>query len=400
MDPHKYAVRPTSGRPRAASRWLRLLALVLGASLGLLAGIAAFVAGDDEDADKLSRLLESILSADSTVAAVLPEASMEAETKLAIERRQLGLTALHDKKYDKAAEYFILALESPHPPPDTAGLLGLAKTLKMEHRAVGTEVSPSGEVRPPGTSRAIPKKQAPPQTRSRVHARARPPPSARLRLPARHRTRAERDRAGAGPATPRSGIIRLPTIPPGLIIRVDGEARNRSLSRLEVTPGRHEIAILRGDRVLLRRQIEVLAGRYVSLEEDDLLAQTAETSAESARSEAPAKAKPRPKSPPPTGQALSRKRIGGVLKRVMPRVRQCYERELTSNPWLSGEVIAEIEATANGAVQRVYIRQTSLDSKATVNCIVRLLQHVEFPPSPRGRRMRFSVPLAFEPEAP
>ena len=84
----------------------------------------------------------------------------------------------------------------------------------------------------------------------------------------------------------------------------------------------------------------------------------------------------------------------------MPRIRQCYERALGSNPWLSGEVVAQIDAAATGAVERVTIQRTTLDSKTTVGCIVRLLRRLEFPASSRDKPMRFSVPMAFEPEAP
>lgn len=108
-------------------------------------------------------------------------------------------------------------------------------------------------------------------------------------------------------------------------------------------------------------------------------------------------AKPRPE-PPRSTQGISRKKIAKTLRKVMLRVRRCYERELKSNPRLSGKVVARIDAAANGKVENVTVQRDSLNNQATTVCIVWLLRRLEFPPSSDGRSMRFSVPLSFEPE--
>ena len=419
MEPDKQSL----SRLRSTLQRPQILAVLLGVPIGLLAGNVLFRAVSDEGTGDAGK--------ESGPDPARSKGSVEAAKQKALEHRRLGLSALRNERYEEAVEHFALARESPYAPAGIAELLELAKSLGMMRRtetgaAAGRKTGDPTETRRASSSA---ERQARPETSARGRTESRNPSAKRSHGASKRRTRAGRKRPDTDRAEAEPGVILIPKMPPGLSVRVDGEVRARSTSRLKVAPGRHEVTIVRGDRILLRRQIEVLAGRYVSIDGD---VRNVTTSPRRARSrgafeDGPNLGGPAPPSsdahgtpgglarPPfssdvnapssskpssPSVQTPTRAKIEVALKRVMPRVRQCYERELASNPWLSGEVVARIKAAPSGAVEKVTIERSTLDSKATIGCIVRLLRRLEFPASSSGQPMRFSVPLAFEPEAP
>ena len=486
------------GPPRRGGRAIRVLAIVLGVALGALAGIAVFIAlsGKGRGTVNVEALMKSARAPKSGEGGLPTEAAVQAEKKLALEHRRLGLAALSDEDFAEAARQFVLALQSPYPPDDAAELLGLTKSLEIASMRRKLQVRVPAEV--PGPSRlqaradvrAPPEKDLPaeegsstskgasaeegssteksaslkkassergarsergalseardsagartrggdqrareapsPRAGGRVRTEGRTPSEARVsreETPSRRPTPVGANRIEPPPpdkAEP--GIIMVTTTPPGLVVRVDGQIRGLSPARLEIEPGPREIAIANEDRVLLSRRIDVLGGRFARIEEDvrnvikpkpsvpkpqpsSTVSAASVTRAPTGASGPPTtdkKAKAVSPSEParaaaPAPRGVPRNRLREVLRRAMPRVRRCYERELTSNPKLAGEVVVQIKIATDGTVDEASFQKSTLESRVVKGCILRLLRRLRFP-RPLGGPAQIAVPLVFAPK--
>ena len=377
--------------------------MVVGVTLGALGGLAGFVAL--RKANLSSPPIKVDPAVDQEVTGLPPQNDLQepsslqtAEDKVALEHRRLGLAALAAEDFEEAVREFALALKAPHPPADAAELLGLAKSLEVA----------SARLQPEPESR----KASKPDDDDEI-----PAPIIR-RVVSRASGDEEDDDLPLGeeppPPKPKPGIVMIATKPPGLVIRLDGRVRDLSPARIETKPGRHEITIFSGDRLLFRRQVDVISGHSARIDEDlsTLLkprlrppprsfgtsgVTTTSSPTMIARSTPPRSPPPTPPAAPPV-EALPRSSIREVLKKAMPRLRQCYERELAANPMLAGHVVASLAIAVDGSVNDISAQRTNLDSGIAVSCILRTLRRQQFP-RPRGGPTRISIPLAFEPES-
>lgn len=348
---------------------LRLVAIAFGAVLGAWAGNAAYEAFESRThGEESGRLAAAPRSTESAPSSDVEQTETEAQKTQALEQRRLGLLALQAGEFEEAAVQFALALDSPHAPADVPELLDLAKSLHLQ-----AEAQKKGEA---SSSRA---RQAPARSRPSEQITSGPRPAPRP---------AARRETGASPT---SASSTGPTAKPI-------EARTGPLAQMRADAG--------------QTLDEENPGRS-SITEPPPPSPAPVTAPPTAASTPSADPPPTPKSAnpfevrskaPPSGtrksltnvSASSREEIRAGLRRVMPQVRQCYERELASNPRLSGRVRVQMSVEADGRVKAVTIKSTTLDSEVTIACIVRLLRRAEFPRSDLPLR-RYSVPLAFAP---
>lgn len=95
--------------------------------------------------------------------------------------------------------------------------------------------------------------------------------------------------------------------------------------------------------------------------------------------------------------ALSRGVIQTVVRRHLPAVRQCYERELASSPELAGRVRVRFVVDANGRVASARVDQDTLRRPALERCLVRQVRRWRFP-APRGGGIAVvTYPFVFRP---
>ena len=99
------------------------------------------------------------------------------------------------------------------------------------------------------------------------------------------------------------------------------------------------------------------------------------------------------------------KMAGGLdartFKRVMEKRRSsfkvCYKKALDENPQAKGEVRVSFGISPTGRVSTVEVIESSLPSAEAVDCIVRVIRRVQFPPLETGQWAQVQYPLTFAP---
>lgn len=134
---------------------------------------------------------------------------------------------------------------------DVATKLGAEVAAKPEPAARAEAPEPEPEPDPTPTRPA----PEPAARRARVEPPPPPPPS-------------RRTRAVEAPA-PEAGLILVTAEPAGLGVYVDGAPKDLTPTRVEVSPGRHELELRRGNQVVLRKSVSVPSGG-VAVVDDDL----------------------------------------------------------------------------------------------------------------------------------
>lgn len=81
---------------------------------------------------------------------------------------------------------------------------------------------------------------------------------------------------------------------------------------------------------------------------------------------------------------FDRELIRRVIRRHLPEVKYCYERELTRNQSLAGRVQVRFLIGATGAVQFSGLQSSDLGNPVTEQCIVSAVKRWEFPKPPHG----------------
>lgn len=159
---------------------------------------------------------------------------------LAEEQRQAGIKALREGRYDVAIRRLESALELAPDLADTEVLLSVARRLSSPQAAADAEPNAGAEA------------PAPPEREPR--------PVRRVSRPTRRVVRR------TTPTEEEDGAVLVTTVPAGLLIEVDGEPKEISPARIELSPGSHELRLRRGPEVLDTRTIEVEAGETTSVE--------------------------------------------------------------------------------------------------------------------------------------
>jgi hypothetical protein len=103
----------------------------------------------------------------------------------------------------------------------------------------------------------------------------------------------------------------------------------------------------------------------------------------------------------PTRGRLPKAVIDEKLQSAQPGIRACYEAGLKTKPDLRGNVDINFVVAPDGKVAHAEARETddALNDPATVECILTVLEKLEFP-APSGGRVFLNYPLRLEPPKP
>jgi TonB family protein len=97
--------------------------------------------------------------------------------------------------------------------------------------------------------------------------------------------------------------------------------------------------------------------------------------------------------------ALDRELIDAVIRRHMNQVRYCYQRELTRDPNITGEVVVKFEIAADGTVTSAEVKSTTMNHEAVQSCVVGRFMRMQFPGPKGGGIVIVSYPLVFTSES-
>lgn len=98
------------------------------------------------------------------------------------------------------------------------------------------------------------------------------------------------------------------------------------------------------------------------------------------------------------GDGLTREEIQRVLKRVMPQIKYCYEKELNREPTLEGKITTNWSIAPTGAVSRTAIAALTMQKPggdAVSACVTRILQRLQFPEPRNGGTVMVTYPFVF-----
>jgi Ca-activated chloride channel family protein len=96
--------------------------------------------------------------------------------------------------------------------------------------------------------------------------------------------------------------------------------------------------------------------------------------------------------------SLDRELIRRTIQRQLNALRHCYERELQSNPGLSGRVVVRFVIDADGKVGTALIAETTLNNAKVEKCLLKIFSRMIFPAVPGGGQVQVNYPLTFKSE--
>jgi TonB family protein len=88
--------------------------------------------------------------------------------------------------------------------------------------------------------------------------------------------------------------------------------------------------------------------------------------------------------------------IQRIVRQNFGRFRLCYERGLSNNPSLEGQVVVRFVIGTDGAVSSVTKQSSTLADEAVAACVVAAFRSLSFP-QPEGGVVSVSYPIAFKP---
>lgn len=92
--------------------------------------------------------------------------------------------------------------------------------------------------------------------------------------------------------------------------------------------------------------------------------------------------------------------ILAALRLKLSDVVQCYEKQLETDPKLSGRLEIELEIGIDGNVSRGQLLVNEVGSPLLEVCIVRTLTAWTFPPPPNQEPLMLQIPFDFTPRLP
>lgn len=96
--------------------------------------------------------------------------------------------------------------------------------------------------------------------------------------------------------------------------------------------------------------------------------------------------------------ALTRDEIRLVVRAKLPRVRECFEIGLASNPNLRGRLLLRFEINPSGKAEQVEVVEDQLGDPSVAACMIELLPHWQFPRPRNGQPIAITYPFAFSSE--
>lgn len=93
--------------------------------------------------------------------------------------------------------------------------------------------------------------------------------------------------------------------------------------------------------------------------------------------------------------SLDKSLIADVIARNRLPIRYCYQRELQKRPSLAGTVRMRFTVAADGSVSTAAVGESTLGSPEVEDCLVRLVQRMQFSPVPGGGVVSVTYPFTF-----
>lgn len=100
------------------------------------------------------------------------------------------------------------------------------------------------------------------------------------------------------------------------------------------------------------------------------------------------------KGTPKIGDFCDKKNIRRVVGAKSNAIRYCFEKEMQSNPKLSGKIIASWKVNLSGAVMTANIASSTMGNKAVEGCITRVIKRMRFQ-KPNGGICIINYPFVF-----
>jgi TonB family protein len=95
---------------------------------------------------------------------------------------------------------------------------------------------------------------------------------------------------------------------------------------------------------------------------------------------------------------LDKSVIDEYIKRHMPQIRACYERQLNSaKGGLSGRIATHFEISGSGRVATASVSSSSMGNPGVENCLLGVLRHIVFPEPVGGGTVAVDYPFSFTP---
>jgi TonB family protein len=98
--------------------------------------------------------------------------------------------------------------------------------------------------------------------------------------------------------------------------------------------------------------------------------------------------------------SLSRAEVAQVIRRHLPRIKKCYESELSAHPKLKGKVTAKFVVSPSGRVKKTKILASTMNHPPTERCINETIRQMVFPKPRGGGIVRIRYPFRFSRRAP
>ncbi|HCH61152.1 MAG TPA: hypothetical protein DFR83_00010 [Deltaproteobacteria bacterium] len=89
--------------------------------------------------------------------------------------------------------------------------------------------------------------------------------------------------------------------------------------------------------------------------------------------------------------------VEAVFRRHQDQIQACYTNALEQEPSLSGKVVVKLIIASSGQVDKVTVKSSTLNSTAVEQCVVDLLNPLQFPDSAATGITIASYPLRFHP---
>ncbi len=91
--------------------------------------------------------------------------------------------------------------------------------------------------------------------------------------------------------------------------------------------------------------------------------------------------------------------IAKIVKDRRQPVRDCYDKARKDLPSLQGDMVIHFDLTPEGKVKNIELNQprSTLKAAAVVDCAIKVIQGLDFPPSSRGMETQVNYPYNFTP---
>ncbi len=94
---------------------------------------------------------------------------------------------------------------------------------------------------------------------------------------------------------------------------------------------------------------------------------------------------------------LDKSVIDEYIKRHMRQIQNCYVRELSSNPKLTGRISTRFVISGSGRVTQAGVESSSMGNPSVENCLTGILRRIVFPEPLGGGIVEVSYPFSFTP---